>query len=107
MMLTHYYEPIIYDDDSTSINGIGLYRNDSISLNSESYEEYRGHYYDPDYLLKLSDGQRDSYKICDANFSSKFKTRNKMIPVLTYKYFTSISAIRPEDSLKGLYVFMV
>lgn len=103
--ITLYYEPIIYDEDSRTINGIGLYRNNSISLNNETDEERRGHYYVPDYLIKYSDGEKESYLICDAKFSSNKNVRYKMIPNLAYKYITSISTIRLEDKLKGLYVF--
>ncbi len=103
--ITLYYEPLIYDEDSRAINGIGLFRNNSISLNNETDEERRGHYYVPDYLLKYSDGAKENYMICDAKFSSNTKERYKMIPSLAYKYLTSISTINPGDSLKGLYVF--
>ena len=37
--ITLYYEPVIYDDDKASINGIGIYRNNSVSLNRETDDE--------------------------------------------------------------------
>ncbi len=103
--ITLYYEPIIYDQDSREINGIGLFRNNRISLNNESDEERRGHYYVPDYLLKYSDEDKENYIICDAKFSSNTKVRHKIIPSLTYKYITSISTIEANAELKGLFVF--
>ncbi len=103
--ITLYYEPFIYDEDSRSVNGIGLFRNNSVSLNNKTDEEYRGHYYVPDYLLKYSDENKENYIICDAKFSSKMRVKHKIIPYLAYKYITSISTIDESDSLKGLFVF--
>ena len=50
--ITLYYEPVIYDEDRTNVNGISLYRNNSISLNRETDDERQGHYYVPDYVAQ-------------------------------------------------------
>ena len=74
-------------------------------MNIESDDEFRGHYYVPDYVIKYSDGELNNYMICDAKYSAKNKVRYKLIPNLSYKYLTSISPISSTDNLKGMYIF--
>lgn len=72
--ITLYYQPVIYDTDQRSVNGIGLYRNNSILLHSGTVEpeETEGYYYTPDYLIKIEEkGKRgDRYLILDAKFAA-------------------------------------
>ena len=103
--ITLYYEPVIYDEDRSSINGIGLYRNNSVSLSRESEEEMKGKYYVPDYVLKYSEDGKDTYMICDAKFTRRNNVKYKLMPGLTYKYLTSISTVTENASIKGLYIF--
>ena len=100
-----YYEPIIYDENRKKVNGIALYRNNSISLNKESAVERQGHYYVPDYIIKYENNGKERYLICDAKFSNKTKVQYQLMPDLTYKYLTSISAIDENAEIIGLYVF--
>lgn len=104
-IITLYYEPIIYDKDYSSLNGIDLYRNNTISMSMETEEEYYGHYYVPDFIIKYSVGGRNEYIIGDAKYSHYTKVKSKEIPKLAYKYLTSISTINDTSRIKGLYVF--
>ncbi len=103
--ITLYYEPYIYNEDRTSINQIALYRNNSTALNRETDEERHGEYYVPDYIIKHTEGEKESYIICDAKFSAKFKVQHKLLPDLIYKYITSISPIGKNAKMMGLFVF--
>lgn len=103
--ITLYYEPVIYDEDRTNVNGISLYRNNSISLNRETDDERQGHYYVPDYVIKYEAEGRERYLICDAKFSRKSKVQYQLIPDLAYKYLTSISVVHENSEIIGLFVF--
>lgn len=103
--VTLYYEPVIYDEDRTSVNGIGVYRNNSVSLNRETDDERQGHYYVPDYMIKYEEGENEQYLICDAKFSRKDKVRFGLMPDLIYKYISSISPVHETAEVKGLIVF--
>ena len=46
--ITIYYQPVIFDFDSRQVNGIGLYRNNSISINQNNIDERSDKYYTPD-----------------------------------------------------------
>ena len=102
--ITLYYEPIVYDEDKSGLNGVSLYRNNSISLNREGEEERRGSYYVPDYILKYESKGIERYIICDAKFSRIQKIRYKMMPDLIYKYITSISPLNHNSEIGGMYI---
>ena len=89
--ITIYYEPVIYDEPRPSINGISLYRNNTVSFSEDTDEERAGHYYTPDYLIKTVKNGITSYSICDAKFSKKDKVRFNLMPGLAYKYLYSVS----------------
>lgn len=103
--ITLYYEPIIYDEDRTNVNAIGIYRNNSVSLNRETEDERQGHYYVPDYVIKYEEGDKEQYLLCDAKFSRKEKVQYQLLPDLIYKYITSISPVYEKSEIKGLVVF--
>lgn len=103
--ITLYYEPVIYDEDRANVNGIGVYRNNSVSLNRETDDERQGHYYVPDYVIKYENGEREQYMLCDAKFSRKEKVKYQLMPDLLYKYISSISLLDEKSEIKGLIVF--
>lgn len=103
--ITLYYEPVIYDENRTNVNGIALYRNNSFSLNRETDDERQGHYYVPDYIIKYEADDRERYLICDAKFSRKSKVQHQLMPDLVYKYLTSVSVIQENAEIVGLFVF--
>lgn len=100
-----YYEPIIYDTDHKEVNQISIYRNNTVSIPSESDKEYRGHYYVPDYLIKAVVDGKERYVICDAKYSRINKVRTKLIPELAYKYLFSISPVEENVSIEGMNIF--
>lgn len=103
--ITLYYQPVIFDTDKSFVNKIGLYRNNTISLSTDEEDERRGHYYVPDFLIKVSHGDVAKYIICDAKFSSLSTVQNYYVSNLTYKYLFSISPINENDSVAGLCIF--
>lgn len=100
--ITLFYQPVIFDTDKSYVNGIGLYRNNTISLNNDSEDERRGHYYVPDFLIKIDTGNSIRYVICDAKFSSLSTVQNYYISNLVYKYLFSISPVNRNDMVSGL-----
>ena len=102
--LTLYYQPVIYDTDESGINGIGLIRNNSIPALTGDGDDNRsgGHYYSPDYLIKMEDDSSVRYLILDAKFSDLACVRRHHVRDLAFKYLFSISPIRPIDAMAGL-----
>ena len=94
--ITLFYEPVIYDMPK-SINKIHLYRNNTVSISEETDEERVGHYYTPDYLIKVEREGITRYYICDAKFSKLENVRFKLMPSLVYKYLYSISPADDSD----------
>lgn len=103
--ITIYYEPVIYNEDYSELNGIFLYRNNTVSLNKESEDELRGSYYVPDFVIKYEDSKSEHYLICDAKYTYKRNVRFKYVPDLSYKYLTSVSTMRENAKIIGLYIF--
>ena len=105
--ITVYYQPVIYNVDKSSISGIGLYRNTSISFPKSLGEGSTGSYYSPDYLIKYEstnfDGAR--YLIADAKFSTVKNVKDWHVASLAYKYLFSISPLNSNDLLTGLCIF--
>lgn len=100
--VTLYYQPVIFDTDKSYINNIGLYRNNTISLSDEEEGERRGHYYVPDFLIKIERADIAKYIICDAKFSELKTIHNYYITALAYKYLFSLSTISYTDMIAGL-----
>lgn len=98
-----YYQPVIYDYDSRDINGIGLFRNNSLSvLDREDYKSSSGNYYSPDYLLKIEKENSTQYLILDAKFSNLSNVKKYQVKNLVFKYLFSISPLNCEDNILGL-----
>ena len=99
-----YYQPVIYSSDRRAVNGIGLYRNNSIPVAEDDYaEKRRGDcYYSPDYLIEVEENDTRKYLILDAKFSDFETVRRKQMKNLAFKYLFSISPILSTDSVLGL-----
>ncbi len=102
--ITLYYQPVIYDKDCSDVNGIELYRNNTISISNEKEEERNGYYYVPDYVLKCERDNCVKYIILDAKFSSLSTVQHYYIPSLVYKYLFSISSTSDNANISGLCV---
>ena len=94
--ITIYYQPVIYDHDSRYVNGIGLYRNNLISLSQND------NYYTPDYVIKAEVDGIERYMILDAKFSTLGTVKTHQISDLSFKYLFSISTIADNRSADGL-----
>lgn len=113
-VITLYYSPVIYcyerNNDKGIINGIALYRNNSIPLPSDNDVERRGRYYTPDYLFKVSRYNKDTcvkekYVICDAKYRTYNNVRYEEVPKLSYKYLFSLGQRDPKAALEGMILF--
>lgn len=102
--ITLYYQPVIFDTDQSSVNGIGLYRNNSIPVYTGNNDDGRqgGHYYVPDFLIKVDNGEEIRYLIIDAKFSDINSVKRHYVKDLTFKYLFSISTIDKRDTIEGL-----
>lgn len=102
--LTLYYQPVVFDTDESGVNGIGLIRNNSIPVFTRDNDDNRagGHYYSPDYIIKVEDDSSAQYLILDAKFSDFVCVRRHHVKDLAFKYLFSMSPIRPTESVAGL-----
>lgn len=99
-----YYQPVIYNYDSRSFNGIGVYRNSSISLGESNDRDFRGEYYVPDYLIKYVQNEKEYYIIGDAKFSSYSSVIRNYVTDLAYKYLISISPVENNIKIAGMFI---
>lgn len=99
-----YYQPVIFDTDQRSVNGIWLYRNNSISVYAGNEDDCRqgGHYYVPDFLIKIEENGDSQYMIVDAKFSDYSSVRRYYVKDLVFKYLFSISPIEENELVCGL-----
>lgn len=102
--VTLYYQPVIFDSDSRHVNGVGLYRNNTISLNHDNSDERRGRYYVPDYVIKADVNGVERYIILDAKFSTLATVKKDYVADLSFKYLFSISTVAENKSVDGLCV---
>lgn len=102
--VTLYYQPVIYDFDSTNINNIALYRNMSLSLEKNLHSVQTGHYYIPDIIVKIKYETNEKYIIIDSKFSDYMSIRRNYIIPLSFKYITSISVSKDNAKLAGLVI---
>lgn len=102
--ITLYYQPVIYDTDRSNINGVGLYRNNSIPVLTGENDDNRkgGRYYAPDYIIMVENGDSKKYLILDAKFSDADNVRLHYIKDLAFKYLFSVSPISTVDSVDGM-----
>ena len=99
--ITLYYQPVIFDTDESAINGIALIRNNSIPITNGDCDT-GGHYYSPDYLIKVENNSGSKYLILDAKFSDLVCVNRYHVRDLAFKYLFSVSAIRSIDTIVGL-----
>ena len=92
---------LVYGDNS-AINDIYLFRNTSSNSKQDVYN--RGYIYTPDYIIKLEKNSRTDYIILDAKFSTSSNIRIHQLQELVYKYIFSVSVLKPNDTIQGLYI---
>jgi hypothetical protein len=96
LIIILYYQPVIYN--SYNKNQIGLFRNTSISFNSN-----KCNYYTPDYVIKIYDGKSSRYIILDAKWSNYKSTLFYRFREIAYKYIFSISTIDRKDEIEKVW----
>lgn len=101
--ITLYYQPVIFDHDQSKLNGIGLYRNNSVLIHTEKGVQDPGeYYYTPDFIIKIEQGDMDRYLLLDAKFSGIANVKKYYVKDLAFKYLFSTSTVRDSDSIAGL-----
>lgn len=103
--ITLYYQPVIYDNDQRQINGVGLYRNNTITSDIDGESSGRGgqRYYTPDFVLKINNSSGEQYLIMDAKFSDVTRVKRNSVKELAFKYLFSISPIdSASETVSGL-----
>ena len=102
--LTIFYQPVVFDTDRKWVNGVGLYRNNSISVytGDDDNKSRGGHYYVPDYIIKVERDGISKYLIIDAKFSDVSNVRTHYVKDLAFKYLFSISPIEETDDIIGM-----
>lgn len=99
---TFFYEPWIYGYGSQdNLPELGLFCISSFGFDGK---QKRRHYYKPDYVVKLQDGDAPAgYIILDAKFSDLYVTQRFHMPELVFKYRCGLAPAEPErDKLLGL-----
>lgn len=108
---TVYYQPVIYGKPNgyNKPNGIGLFRNTTVSSRdasgfaiSDESEPYRGNYYIPDYLVKISTSNYVNYYILDAKYTHPNNIKRYQLPYLIFKYLFSISTLPKGKNIAGM-----
>ncbi len=104
--ITLYFQPVIYGDDR-AFNGLNIFRN--TSTNSRKDNNKKGKTYTPDYIIKAeysddSNQYMADYIILDAKFSRPDNIRLHQLQELVYKYIFSISSLKEEERILGLYI---
>lgn len=99
--ITLYYQPVIFDTDRHDINGIGLYRNNSIPADGDTTKE-GARYYTPDFLIKFDEEDTSKYLIIDAKFSKFGNVRVPIVKNLAFKYLFSLSPIKNNHMIAGM-----
>jgi hypothetical protein len=92
--VTVYYQPVIYAEPSKYSNGVGLFRNNYISLDSS-----KSNYYAPDYVIKICNGESSKFIILDAKWSNFNTVLHYRFKEIVYKYIFSISTIDENDEI--------
>ncbi len=104
--LTLYYQPVLYSGRDDPDYGVGLYRNNTVSIGSETDESYYGEYYTPDYVIKYQNPNYSGTRffILDAKFMTKDSVLKYQLSTLAFKYIFSVSPNNLKDRIMGLYI---
>lgn len=110
--ITLYFQPVIWGhnfSDSLS-NGIALRRTTSLSIDHHNNQEIRSlrsvsrALYTPDYVLKCSGVNGDTYLIADAKLSTYETVKSFQVDELAYKYLFSIQPAAEKSALLGVLI---
>ena len=99
---TLYFQPVIAGDVSTHNNGIGLQRITTLTLN---HGMAGAHFYRPDFIIKVQNGNSAHYTIMDAKYSTLETVQRYYAADLAFKYLTSVRCTRVGDQIRGLHIY--
>lgn len=110
--ITLYFQPVIWGHNYSELvnNGITLRRTTSLSIDHRNNQEARSlrsvgrAYYTPDYILKCSSGNCDTYFIADAKLSTYETVKSFQVEELAYKYQFSIQPATETSVLIGILI---
>jgi hypothetical protein len=102
--VTLYYQPVIFDGHQEPVNGLSLYRNNTLQLRDfMDFHSAGGAYYTPDYIIKRTDADATDYYILDAKYSNRSSVINNQLVNVVFKYLVSISEVS-EENVDALYL---
>jgi hypothetical protein len=105
--VTVYFQPVV-SVNTKPRNNIRLFRNTTYSMsrsdtqNTDGSGCRRGTFYSPDFIIKVAKNNTAKYFILDAKFSTVNVIAEHQLSGLVFKYWFSISAYNPEDSVSGI-----
>lgn len=109
--ITLYFQPVIWGHNYSEpvSNGIALRRTTSLSIDRRNNQEVRSlknvgrayTYYTPDYVLKCSRANSDTYLLVDAKLSTYETVKSYQVEELAYKYLFSIQPSTENSVLLG------
>ena len=110
--ITLYFHPVIWGHNYSDLvnNGIALRRTTSLSIDHRNSQETRSlksvgrAYYTPDYILKSSRGNCDTYCIVDAKLSTYETVKSYQVEEIAYKYQFSIQPSADTSVLLGVLI---
>jgi hypothetical protein len=109
IVITLYFQPVIYGVSDERPGGISLYRNTSHGIlymqDDIVGKRTDGNSYTPDYVLKVQRGKKSKYAIMDAKFASEGTVRREYLLQLIFKYGFSISPLDENSSLEAICFF--
>ena len=112
--ITLYFQPVIWGHNYSEpvSNGIALRRTTSLSIDRRNNQEVRSlknvgrayTYYTPDYVIKCSRANSDTYLLVDAKLSTYETVKSYQVEELAYKYLFSIQPSTENSVLLGVLI---
>lgn len=98
--ITIYYQPVVFSSNKMGSNEIELYKNNSIPAKKTKTET--AEYYNPDFIIKIENPEKNNYVVIDAKFSSFDSVKKYYFRNLSFKYMFSFSPLSKNAELSGL-----
>ena len=112
--ITLYFQPVIWGHNYSEpvSNGIALRRTTSLSIDRRNSQKVRSlknvgrayTYYTPDYVIKCSGANSDTYLLVDAKLSTYETVKSYQVEELAYKYLFSIQPSTENSVLLGVLI---
>ena len=98
--ITIYYQPVVFSSYKKGSNEIELYKNNSIPADKTKTET--AEYYNPDFIIKIENPEKNNYVVIDAKFSSFDTVKKYYFGNLSFKYMFSFSPLSKNAELSEL-----